>query len=123
VAQLIAKATEEAATARRFHEERTIGSENLFKAWKLFRSAWITLEALEKKPELYEDVKLMLAQTASELDQDCRKLMLDFQRSVQYRDGDKALSTVQEVLRRFPTTEHRCHNLAIEKANEYELPI
>lgn len=123
VAQLIAKATEEAGAARRFRDQRTIGSENLFKAWKLFRSAWITLEALDKKPELYEDVKLMLAQTASELDQECRRLMLDFQRSVQYRDGDKALSTVQEVLRRFPTTEHRCHNLAIEKANEYELPI
>jgi hypothetical protein len=89
----------------------------------LFRSAWITLEALEKKPELYEDVKFMLAQTASELDRECRRLMLDFQRSVQYRDGDKALSTVQEALRIFPTTEHRCHNLAIEKANEYELPI
>jgi hypothetical protein len=123
VAQLLAKANEEAAAARRFHDQRAIGSENLFKAWKLFRSAWITLEALDTKPELYEEVKFLLAQTASELDQDCRRLMLDFQRSVQYRDGDKALSTVQEVLRRFPTTEHRCHNLAIQKANEYELPI
>jgi hypothetical protein len=72
---------------------------------------------------LYEEVRFLLAQTGSELDQQCRKLMLDFQRSVQYRDGDKALATVQEVLRRFPTTEHRCHNLAIEKAHEYELPI
>lgn len=123
VAQLLAKANEEAAAARRFHDQRAIGSENLFKAWKLFRSAWITLEALDQKPDLYEEVKFLLAQTASELDQDCHRLMLDFQRSVQYRDGDKALSTVQEVLRRFPTTEHRCHNLAIEKANEYELPI
>jgi hypothetical protein len=122
-AQLLAKANEEAAAARRFQEQRDVGSENLFKAWKLFRSAWLTLEALEKKPELYEEVKFQLAYTASELDQVCRKLMLDFQRSVQYRDGDKALATVQEVLRRFPTTEHRCHNLAIEKANEYELPI
>jgi hypothetical protein len=123
VAQLLAKASEEASAARRFYEQRAIGLENLFKAWKLFRSAWITLEALDQKPELYEEVKFLLAQTASELDQDCRRLMLDFQRSVQYRDGDKALDTVQQVLRRFPTTEHRCHNLAIEKANEYELPI
>jgi hypothetical protein len=122
-AQLLAKANKEAATARRFYEQKDVGSENLFKSWKMFRSAWITLEALEKKPELYEEVQYLVAQTARELDQTCRKLMLDFQRSIQYRDGDKALATVQEVIRRFPTTEHRCHNLAIEKATEYELPI
>jgi hypothetical protein len=121
--QLLSKAREQAATARRFHEQKDVGLENLFKSWKLFRSAWITLEALEKKPELYEDVRYGLAETARELDQECRRLMLDFQRSVQYRDGDKALKAVQEVLGRFPTTEHRCHNLAIEKATEYELPI
>jgi hypothetical protein len=123
VQQLLAKAREEAASGRRFHGQKDVGSENLFKSWKLFRSAWITLEAVEQKPELYDEVKFLLAQTAGELDQECRKLMLDFQRSVQYQDGDRALATVQEVLRRFPTTEHRCHNLAIEKATEYELPI
>jgi hypothetical protein len=123
VSQLLSKANAEATAARRFYDQRSIGTENLFKAWKLFRSAWITLEAVDKKPELYEDVKFMLAQTAGELDQECRRRMLEFQRSVQYRDGDKALDTVQQVLRIFPTTEHRCHNLAIEKANEYELPI
>jgi hypothetical protein len=121
--QLLVQARVQAATARRFHEQKDVGSENLFKSWKLFRSAWITLEALETKPDLYEDVRYRLAETAREMDQQCRKLMLDFQRSVQYRDGDKALATLQEVLRRFPTTEHRCHNLAIEKATEYELPI
>ena len=52
-----------------------------------------------------------------------RLLMLDFQRSLQFQDGDKAKATVEEVMRRFPTTEHRCHNLALEKANQYELPI
>nr|WP_240486896.1 FHA domain-containing protein [Hyalangium minutum] len=123
-AQLMANANKEAATARRFYEQKDVGSENLYKSWKLFRSSWITLEAMERKPEdLYEDVRYMLARTAGEMDQTCRKLMLDFQRSIQYRDGDKALATVQEVIRRFPTTEHRCHNLAIEKATEYELPL
>lgn len=123
-AQLLANATKEAASARRFYEQKDVGSENLFKSWKLFRTSWITLEAMERKPDdLYEDVRYMLGRTAGEMDQTCRKLMLDFQRSIQYRDGDKALATVQEVIRRFPTTEHRCHNLAIEKASEYELPL
>jgi hypothetical protein len=33
------------------------------------------------------------------------------------------VATVEEVKRRFPTTEHRCHNLAVEKAVEYGLPM
>ncbi|MFL5350471.1 MAG: FHA domain-containing protein [Hyalangium sp.] len=123
VDQLLAKASSEATSARRFYEQKDVGSENLFKSWKLFRTAWITLEALDKKPDLYEDVLYMLAQTAGELDRQCRVLMLDFQRSLQFRDGDKAKATVEEVMRRFPTTEHRCHNLALEKANQYGLPI
>lgn len=121
--QLLAKAREEATAARQFYKQKNVGSENLFKSWKHYRSAWITLEALDLKPELYDEVQYQLAQTAGELDQECRKLMLDFQRSLQFRDGDKAKATVEEVMRRFPTTEHRCHNLAIEKATRYELPI
>jgi hypothetical protein len=123
VEQLLSKAAEDAKAGRKFYDQKDVGSENLFKAWKLYRSAWITLEALDRKPGLYEDVLYMLGQITGELDRECRLLMLDFQRSLQFRDGDKARATVEEVMRRFPTTEHRCHNLALEKANQYELPI
>ncbi len=121
--ELLTLARKQATAGQRFYEQKDVGSENLFKAWKAFRSAWITLEALDEKPDLYNDVRFSLNQTSIELDQQCRKLMLDFQRNLQFRDGDKAIATVQEVMRRFPTTEHRCHNLVIEKAAEYELPI
>ncbi len=123
VEELLAKAREQTSAARRFYELRDVGSENLFKSWKHYRSAWLTLEALEDKPDLYQDIRYALVQTGTELDQQCRRLMLDFQRSLQFRDGDKAKATVQEVMRRFPTTEHRCHNLAIEKATQYDLPL
>jgi len=122
VAELLSLARKQATAGERFYKQKDVGSENLFKAWKSFRSAWLTLEALDEKPDLYNDVRFSLEQAGVELDQQCRKLMLDFQRSVQFRDGDKAVATVQEVMRRFPTTEHRCHNLAIEKATQYELP-
>jgi hypothetical protein len=122
-AELLFLARKQATTGQRFYEQKDVGSENLFNAWKNYRSAWITLEALENKPDLYNDVRFQMQQTGAELDQQCRKLMLDFQRNLQFRDGDKAVATVQEVIRRFPTTEHRCHNLAIEKATQYELPI
>ncbi|MDY7229441.1 FHA domain-containing protein [Hyalangium rubrum] len=123
LAELLTKAREQATAGERFYEQKDVGSENLFKAWKNYRSAWLTLEALEDKPDLYNDVRFALQQTSAELDQQCRKLMLDFQRSLQFRDGDKARATVLEVKRRFPTTEHRCHNLALEKAAQYELPL
>lgn len=123
VEELLSLARKQATAGERFYKQKDVGSENLFKAWKSFRSAWLTLEAMDEKPDLYNDVRFSLEQAGVELDQQCRKLMLDFQRSVQFRDGDKAVATVQEVMRRFPTTEHRCHNLAIEKATQYELPI
>ncbi|MDC0708806.1 FHA domain-containing protein [Stigmatella sp. ncwal1] len=121
--QLLAKARQEDSQGLRFYGLRDVGSDNLFKAWKYYRSAWLTLEALEEKPEFYQDVRHALLRTGAELDHQCRRLVLDFQRSVQFRDGDRARATVEEVKRRFPTTEHRCHNLVIEKALQYGLPM
>lgn len=119
--ELVAKARQYAQAGARFYETRDIGSENLFKAWKEYRFAWITLEALDEKPDLYQDVRFQLGQVSAELDHKCSQLMLDFQRAVQYRNAKKARAALQEVSRRFPTTEHRCHNRALELAYEHEL--
>ncbi|XSF17117.1 FHA domain-containing protein [Myxococcus faecalis] len=119
--QLLEQAREYASTGRRFFDSKGVGAENLFRAWQQFRFAWITLEALDTRPELYEDVRYQLSQVSSELDHQCAQLMLEFQRSVQFRSAKKARAALQEVSRRFPTTEHRCHNLAKEKAFEHEL--
>ncbi|WP_257462469.1 FHA domain-containing protein [Archangium lipolyticum] len=107
--------------ARGFYERRDVGPENLFLAWENYRSAWITLEALDDKPDLYQDVRFMLGQVAADLDQKCGQLMLDFQRNIQFKDTKRAVQVLEEVNRRFPTRAHRCHNLALEKANEYGL--
>ncbi|WP_208719073.1 hypothetical protein, partial [Corallococcus sicarius] len=119
--QLIASARESVKAGARFYELRDVGAENLFKAWREYRSAWITLEALDDKPDLYEDVRERIAQISTELDHRCGQLMLEFQRAVQYRSRRDAVATLEDVRRRFPTTEHRCHNLALEKAYEHEL--
>ncbi|WP_338865389.1 FHA domain-containing protein [Myxococcus stipitatus] len=119
--QLLAQAREYASAGRRFFDARGVGSENLFRSWQQFRAAWLTLEALETKPELYEDVRFHLSQASGELDHQCAQLMLEFQQSVQFRSARKARAALQEISRRFPTTEHRCHNLAKEKAFEHEL--
>ncbi|MCE9672733.1 hypothetical protein LY474_33495 [Myxococcus stipitatus] len=119
--ELLSLARDYVATAGRYFETRGVGAENLFRAWQQYRFAWITLEAFDNKPDLYQDVRYRLSQVSAELDHQCAQLMLEFQRGVQFRSARQARAALQEVSRRFPTTEHRCHNLAQEKAFEHEL--
>ena len=119
--ELLETARNYVAKAREFYERRDVGAENLSLAWENYRSAWITLEALDEKPELYEDVRHMMGQVAVELDHKCGQLMLEFQRHLQFKDKKRARRMVDEITRRFPTAAHRCHNLALEKANEHGL--
>ncbi|AKQ65336.1 Adenylate cyclase [Myxococcus hansupus] len=119
--ELLAKARQYVTAGARFYESRDVGAENLFKAWQQYRFAWVTLEALDTKPDIYQDVRFQLAQVSGELDHKCSQLMLDFQRSVQYRNARTARAALQEMGRRFPTAEHRCHNLGLQLAYEHEL--
>ena len=119
--ELLARARQYVAAGARFYESRDVGAENLFKAWQQYRFAWVTLEALDTKPDIYQDVRFQLGQASAELDHKCSQLMLDFQRSVQYRNARTARAALQEMGRRFPTAEHRCHNLGLQLAYEHEL--
>ena len=119
--QTVASAQEYAANASEFYDQREVGSENLFRAWKGYRDAWITLESLETKPELYQTVRFQMNSLKHQLDQLCSKLMLDVERSVQLKDRKRARQTLEEVPRYFPTREHRCHNLALQKMAQYDL--
>ncbi|HEX5747889.1 MAG TPA: FHA domain-containing protein [Archangium sp.] len=119
--ELLETARSYVTRARDFYERKDVGAENLSLAWENYRSAWITLEALDEKPELYEDVRHMMGQVAVDLDQKCGQLMLEFQRHIQFKDKKRARRVLEEITRRFPTPAHRCHNLALEKANEHGL--
>lgn len=119
--ETIRSAQEYATKANQYNERRTIGSENLFLAWKNYRYAWIAMESLDEKPELYATVRYNMAALKKELDQLCGRLMLDAQKSIQLKNRKKARQTLEEVPRYFPTSEHRCHNLRLQKMNEYEL--
>ncbi|WP_239015422.1 FHA domain-containing protein [Archangium violaceum] len=119
--QLLETARTYVAKARNFYERKDVGAENLTLAWENYRSAWITLEALDEKPDLYQDVRHMMGQVAVDLDHKCGQLMLDFQRNIQFKDRKRAARVLDEINRRFPTPAHRCHNLAAEKASEYGL--
>jgi hypothetical protein len=49
------------------------------------------------------------------------QVLLDFKQNIQFKDRKPAAASLANVKTHFPTAAHRCHNLAVEKANEYGL--
>lgn len=119
--ELITAAREHAGRGRGFAEMQTVGSDNLFKAWKAYRAAWITLEPLSEPPQLYHDVRFRMGQLKAELDTLCGGLILDFERAMQFSQRRKAKGILQDILQHFPTPEHRCHNQAQQRFAEHAL--
>jgi hypothetical protein len=121
VPQRVEQARLDIAKARELYARHAVGPENLFNAWKGFRTAWVNLEGIEPRPALYEQVLADLRATALQLDRQCAKLMLEVESLLGRRRMEEAGTALQELLRYFPTTEHRCHNLARDKLREYDL--
>ncbi len=120
--ELIRLAHEDAGRALKAYERRDIAAENLFEAWKHYRNAWLTLEALSEKPELYGVVRAQLKAIQLELDKKCGLLLLDAQRAIELKKRKRARQVLEEIYSRyFPTREHRCHLLARAKMDEYGL--
>lgn len=115
-------ASDYAKKGQEFWDNRDIGAQNMFRAWKNYRAAWLTLEALQgPKPETYKYVRDQLDMTAKELDIICRRMMLDVQRNLQLKQEAKAGAKLEEVDSYFPTNEHRCHNQAHALRTKLEL--
>jgi hypothetical protein len=120
--QLRERADELALQGQSFFTLREVGPDNLFKAWKAYRQAWLTLAALPEslRPELYAFSAEQARALGRELDQRCSLLILEAQRQLQLKDPERAQQTLREVPRYFPTAEHRCHALALRTLNDYE---
>ena len=119
--QLEQQARDEAAKARQFYDQRAVGSANLFRAWKAYRNVWLTLEALDERSELYQLARYELGDIGRQLDQQCGLLMLAARKAIELHHRKEAKQTLESVNAYFPTAEHRCHNLALEKLNQYDL--
>lgn len=120
--ELTTIASDYSKKAKEYWDNRDIGAENIFRSWKNFRAAWLTLEALKgPKPEIYRYIVDQLESTSRELDLVCRKMMLDVQRNLVLKQEGKAASRLIEVDAYFPTPEHRCHNQAHALRQKLEL--
>ena len=121
--ELLRRANELSQKAREFYDLRDVGPENLFRAWRNYRQAWLTLVSLPEadRPGLFRYARGEMDSLSRALDKRCRTLMLDAKRSLELRNPLKARQSLEEVARYFPTSEHRCHNLARRKLSEYGL--
>lgn len=107
--QLAALANEYAAKGQRYYDLREVGPENLFRAWKQYRFAWLYMEAMSSRPELHGLVLERYLQISRELDNLCQRLILDVKKSVELKNIPRADQAAERVLSFFPTNEHRCH--------------
>jgi len=126
--EMVAAVNEDLQNAARAYETREVGAENLFRAWKAYRDAWLKLESLPpgSRPELvYGESRTRLREVGAELDQRCSTMQLEVIKimGAKHPDYDLARSTLQESLRYYPTREHRCHALLKDMLEQVGGPI
>jgi hypothetical protein len=105
---------EDLARSQKFFDQRDIGPEALFKAWKGYRDAWLKLESLPGHPnDLYAQARTQQAEARRLMDHRCKVMQIDVQRALTAHkpDYDTARHVLKDMLRYFPTREHPCHAL------------
>ncbi len=122
-AEAIRRARDLAKQAGQLYAQRDIGSENVFRAWKAYRLSWQILLVVpeEQRTTLFEQTRRKADELGQELDRQCGALMLEAKKQMELKNPERAKEILLEVAQYFPTNEHRCHALANEKLDEYQL--
>ncbi len=107
--------------ARDLERQHQVSPENLFQAWRAYRDAWLSFEGLAQPPELRAVAQVKVSDVRNRLEELCSRLLLEAERALRLQNRKKARAALEEVPRYFPTPEHRCHNLALEKIARYGL--
>jgi pSer/pThr/pTyr-binding forkhead associated (FHA) protein len=120
---LIADAEEKFERGRKKWDQKDIGATNRWEAYKNFREAWLTLEALppQSRPATYELARQKMNEAKAELDLKCNQLLLEARTAYnlkQYEQADFALKHVNEF---FPTRAHPCPMRAENERYEFDL--
>ncbi|MBE2254490.1 MAG: FHA domain-containing protein [Myxococcus sp.] len=120
VAGLKADANEKYRRGEQKWEQRDIGSANRWEAYKAFREAWLTFEALDPddRGPVYQLSRDKMNEARRELDNQCNKLLLQARAEFQmgkYEDASKTLDWVEKF---FPTKAHPCQYRALAERVE-----
>ncbi|MBL8952514.1 MAG: FHA domain-containing protein [Myxococcaceae bacterium] len=119
--ELITEVKEDFRRSEKFYDERDIGPDSLFKAWKGYRDAWLKMESMTQRPdELYIVARQQQREMAVLLDKRCSMMLLAYQQAMSQKKADRkrGRQIAEDMLRYFPTREHRCHSLARELIEE-----
>jgi hypothetical protein len=106
---------EQVEKAGKFYEQRNVGAENLFRAWKTYREAWLLLESTPDHPEeLVQIARTRMREIRPELDAKCSAMLVGYKQAMSKKnqDLDKARQVLEGIPAHFPTREHACHNVA-----------
>ena len=122
-AEAIRRSRDLAKQAGQLYAQRDVGSENVFRAWKAYRQSWQLLLVVpdEQRTTLFEQTRRKADEIGQELDRQCGALMLEAKKQMELKNPERAKEILQEIALYFPTNEHRCHALANEKLDEYQL--
>lgn len=104
------RAKEDLDKAAKRYEDREVGSMNLFRSWKLYRDAWLLLEATPDRPqELLETARTRMREVRPELDQKCSAMLVGYQKEMNKRnpDFDLARNLLKDIGNHFEK-EHPC---------------
>jgi pSer/pThr/pTyr-binding forkhead associated (FHA) protein len=119
--ELITAVKEDFDRSQKFYDQRDIGPDNLFKAWKGYRDAWLKMESMTNRPdELYIVARQQQREIAQMLDKRCSMMVLDFQKAMNAKKPDRkrGRQVAEDMLRYFPSREHRCHGLGRDLMEE-----
>lgn len=100
-------------------EQRDIGASNRWEAYRGFREAWLTYEAIdpEQRGPIYQLARDKMAEARRELDAQCNKLLLQARAEFNQGKYDAASATLDWVEKFFPSKAHPCQYRAlVEKA-------
>lgn len=104
-------------------EQRDIGASNRWDAYKNYREAWLTLEAIpaERRPFTHRLAKDKMEEVRRELDTKCRDLLLKARSAFNFGKYDEARYELDHVKDFFPTNSHPCQYKAEVERIEMDL--
>jgi hypothetical protein len=109
------RAKEDIEKAAKYYDLRGVGAENLFRAWKTYRDAWLVLEATPDGPaSLSEVARTRMREIRPELDQRCAAMFVEYKKVIYQKIPDvvRARKILEDIPTYFPTKEHPCNNFA-----------
>lgn len=122
-AGLIADAQERFERGQKKWQQKDIGASNRWEAYKNFREAWLTLEALPpaSRPATYQLARERMLEVRHDLDNKCNQLLLEARTNYNLKQYDAADFALRHVAEFFPTRAHPCPMRAEQERWEYDL--